>query len=314
MDINVDDDNHPMSPFKTTAGSDAFAFNVAYTSPQTLVLIENTTNAAAPNIILKGAIYNPIGTTEILNASGNIQSGGSQAIVTTNILDCRLRSRARSDRRRTHCTADLVQSENTQHVVRPIQVSVVAGGSAYLDLTGILRDPDFNPSQQTPFTVPVQSIQAGQWIVASLQESVQDTSTGTPNLGIVVYEDYTKVTTNVSTYFRPGTGTGPAESLDPGLVPGVASLIDSTYSFANLTAGGNIELTGVPKSTTVNGNPVTPVITITGFTNMNPSPSSTGILDASTNGHITLTETKTAMRVGTISSSGGNVVLFGPGQ
>ena len=79
-----------------------------------------------------------------------------------------------------------------------------------------------------------------------------------------------------------------------------------------MTAGGNIQLFGIPTSMTENGKLVTPIINLTGFTNINPSPSATGQISASTNGNITLTETAGAMRVDGIDSTGGNVALTVP--
>ena len=296
VDINIDNDG-------------AFAFNVVHTFAPTLVDIENRSTTGSPNIILQGLINNPIGTTKIINARGNVQSAGPQAIVLTNILDLDAEpANGQIGSSANAVNAELVQSEDTNQVERPIQVTVLAGGSAYLNLTGFLRDPDFNLSQ-TPFIVPLSSIQAGGDIVATLQESDQDTASGAAPFGITVFENYTNVTTTVTNHFRPGTGGGSSGSIDPGFFDEGSAPIDSTYSFADLTAGGNIDLTG---ATTVNGNPISQVITLTGFTNINPNPSATGQISASTNGNITLTETSGAMRVGTITSTAGNVALTVP--
>ena len=206
--------------------------------------------------------------------------------------------------------------EDTQHVERPIQDSSLGRRAqrAYLNLTGLLRDPAVNPSQ-APFTVPVGSIHAGGDInVGTLQTSVQQSSSGSASFGIVVFETFPKRTTHVTTHFRPGTGVGPAESIDPGFANGPSTFINSTYNFADLTAGGNIELTGVSASTTVNGVLVTPTIGVTGFTNINPGSTNTGVIDATTNSDINLTETAGAMRVGVIDSTEGTVSLFVPGN
>ncbi len=208
-------------------------------------------------------------------------------------------------------TADLVQSETIDHVERPIEVTVVAGGNAYLNFTGYLRDPDFNPNT-TPFIVPLGSIQADGNVVALLQESVQESAPGSANSGIVVYENFTNLTTLVSNHFRPGTGGGTAPATDPGFFDSDPTLINSTYSFANLVAGGNIQLFGIPTATIENGSLVTPAINLTGFTNINPTPSAAGQISASTNGNIAFTETEGAMRVGNIASTGGNVALTVP--
>jgi hypothetical protein len=210
--------------------------------------------------------------------------------------------------------ADLVQSEDANGILRPIQDTVLAGGNAYLNFTGYLRDPNFDLGT-TPFIVPLGSIQAGGDIFVSLQESVQQSAPGTSIGAILVFEPLALPLpryTTVSTYFRPGTGTGPAESSDPGFDDSNSTLIDSTYNFASLTADGNIQLSGIPTSTTEHGELVTPVINISGFTNINPTATSTGQISASTNGDITITETVGAMRVGVIQSTGGNVLLTVP--
>ena len=292
VDINVKDDNFLFAPF---------SFNIDYSFAPSLVDIENRSTTGSPNIILNGLINNPIGTTDILNASGSILSNGPQAVVRTNVLDAEAAS-GQIGSSASAFNAELVQSEDTHQVDRPIQATVLAGGSAYLNLTGRLRDPDFNLTQ-TPFTVPISSIHAGGDIVATLQQSVQDSSPGTVNFGISVFEDYVPLTTAVTTHFRPGTGNTPPETIDPGFFEGGSTLIDSTYSFADLTAGGNIKLTGVPGPQAIN---------ITGDTNINPNGPGTGNIDASTNGNITITETAGAMRVGTITSTVGNIALMVP--
>jgi hypothetical protein len=290
-----------------------FEFNTGYSSGTTLVDIENTSPLGNPNIMLEGSIDNPIGTTIIRNQRGSILSTGSQAVVTTNILDVSAPLGSIGSTANPF-NADLVQSESTTHVKRPIQATVLAGGNAYLNFAGLLRDPDFVHSPTNPFVVPLSSIQAGGNIVGTLQECVQDTSGPAAGFGIAVFERYgvgllAPLTTFVTTHFRPGQGNGQGASSDPGFFTGGVALMDSTYSFGNLTAGANIELTGMPVTTIVSGHSFTPVITIEGNTNLNPHPSATGQLDASTNGSIRLTETKGAMRVGQISSTAGIVAL-----
>ena len=301
VDIDVDNDVQPQDPF---------AFNVVTGAAPTLVDIENRSTTGSPAIIMSGFVNNPIGTTKILNSRGSIDFTASPALLLTNILDVEAANGSIGSSAHP-LDADLVQSEDANHVQRPIQVTVLAGGNAYLNFTGFLRDPDFNPST-TQFIVPLNSVQAGGDIVAFLQESDEQFAPGSANAGIIVYEDFTNLLTSVSTHFRPGTGTGPAESSDPGFFDSNDTLINSTYSFNNLTAGGNIQLFGIPTAALENGNLVTPVINLTGFTNINPSPSATGQISASTNGDITLTETAGAMRVDGIDSTGGNVLLTVP--
>ncbi len=301
VDINVDHDNVP---------GDAFAFNVVTASAPASIDIENQSTTGAPNIILSGFINNPIGSTTIIASRGSIQSTGQRAVVLTNILDVEA-PKGSIGSFVLPFAMDLVQSEDSNHVQRPIQVTVLAGGSAYLNITGFLRDPDFNPNT-TQFIVPLNSVQTGGALVAFLQESDEEFAPGVANGGIVVFEDFTSTRTTVFNHFRQDTGNGSTGSPDPGFFDSNDTLINSTYSFNNLTAGGNVQLFGIPTAQTQNGKLVTPIINVTGFTNINPTATATGAISATSNGNVSLTETSGAMRVAGITSSGGNVVLTVP--
>ncbi|MDH3308770.1 MAG: hypothetical protein OEO77_14805, partial [Acidimicrobiia bacterium] len=69
----------------------SFDFDIKYTFPPTLVLIQNLWPAGGPFtppfIRLDGYIENPIGTTRIENLSGDILSGPGAEVIRTNILD-----------------------------------------------------------------------------------------------------------------------------------------------------------------------------------------------------------------------------------
>jgi FG-GAP-like repeat/FG-GAP repeat len=287
-----------------------FAFDVVQGTAPTSVDIENRSTTGSPNIILSGFINNPIGATTILNARGNIQSAGQRAVVLTNILDVEA-PKGQIGAISNFFNIDLVQSESANKVQRPIHATVLAGGNAYLNVRGFLRDPDFNLNT-TQFIVPVSSIHAGGDIVAILQNVDRESAPGSANAGITVFENYTNLTTLVTTHFRPGSGAGPAASDDPGFFDSNDTLIDGTYSFGDLKSGGNITLIGDPTSTTIDGKLVTPHINITGFVNLNPSPSAIGQIGASTTGDIALTETKGAMRVSNITAIDGDIILAVP--
>ena len=275
-----------------------------------MIDIENQSKTGSPNIILSGFINNPIGTTKIIDAARQHPIDRTGAVVLTNILDVEA-PKGSIGSFVLPFAMDLVQSEDPNHVQRPVQVTVLAGGNAYLNITGFLRDPDFNLNT-TAFIVPLNSVQAGGNVVAFLQESDEEFAPGSANNGIIVFEDFTGTLTTVTTHFRPGTGSGPAQSPDPGFFDSNDTLINSTYNFNNLTAGGNIQLFGIPTAAIENGNLVTPTIAISGNINLNPTPSATGQVGASTNGNITLTEIAAAMRVSSISADGGNVKLVVP--
>jgi hypothetical protein len=289
VDINVKADDSFSVPFH---------FKFAPSDAPTLVDIENRSTTGSPNITLKGLINNPIGTTIILNARGSILPTGPKAVVRTNILDVEA-ANGQIGSGANALSAELVQSADVKKVARPIQVTVLAGGSAYLNLKGILRDPDFNLSQG--FTVPLKSIHAGGDIVATLKESERDSAPASVKFGVSVYEDYDNRTTFVASFFRPDQG--PSESLDPGFFDFGAASIDSVYDFVDVTAGHNINLQGLYFTKTIH---------IKGNTNINPEGPGTGHIDAFTNGHITLIETAGAMRVGSIQSTKGNVKLTVP--
>jgi hypothetical protein len=296
VDINVKSDG-----LDAVSSPVPFHFKTGTAVAPTLVDIENRNPVADPNIILTGLINNPIGTTEILNPLGSILSASPQAIVRSNILDVEA---ANGDigSGANALSAQLVQSEDVNKVKRPIQATVLAGGSAYLNLKGVLRDPDVNLSQ-TPFTVPLQSIHAGGDVVVTLQGSERDTSAvgAGGSGGVTVFEDYTKVTTQVFSFFRPDQG--PSASLDPGFFEGGVAPIDAVYNFADVTAGHNINFRGLPFTNTIQ---------IQANTNINPNGNGTGHIDASTSGNITITETAGAMRVGSIQSTKGSVALTVP--
>src|SRR5262249_10903321 len=61
----------------------AFTFLVEHSVAPTNILIENTSAAATADVILAGLIENPIGTTTIRSAGGDIISNGPAAIVRT---------------------------------------------------------------------------------------------------------------------------------------------------------------------------------------------------------------------------------------
>jgi hypothetical protein len=300
VDINVKDDDlfEYVDPRPATFNTFHFMADTMFVAP-TLVDIENRSTTGSPNIILNGLINNPIGATKILNASGSILSGGSQAIVRTNILDEEARNGFIGSSANP-VSDQLVYSEDVNKVARPIEATVLAGGNAFLDLTGILRDPDFNLSQ-TPFGVPLQSIHAGGNIVATLEQSERESQPVALGGGFTVYEDYYKRKTPVTTYFRPDKGGSAA--FDPGFLEGKPVAINSTYNFLDATAGNNISFRGLPAPNTIH---------IQANTNINPNGPGGGHIDASTNGNIKITETAGAMRVGAITSTAGNVLLTVP--
>ena len=97
IDVRVDhiNDDGADSTYSTSAGNppSTFDFNIKYTFPPTLVQIENTWpsgNVSTPYIQLNNYIENPIGTTQIVNASGDILASGpphpTTAVIRTNVL------------------------------------------------------------------------------------------------------------------------------------------------------------------------------------------------------------------------------------
>jgi len=89
MPLNTgDSDGHSLQ--ESPPNIDTFEFIIVHTFPATQVRVRNLLpggSGGSPTLTLDGPIYNPIGTTTIINELSDILAGGSLGIgITTNIL------------------------------------------------------------------------------------------------------------------------------------------------------------------------------------------------------------------------------------
>ena len=100
----------------------SFDFDIKYKFPPTLVQIKNTCPfscpARQPFIRLDDYIENPIGKTEIFNASGDILSGTGSEIIRTNILDLDALNGHIGHQSPTHANPDSVRNPIMVELIR----------------------------------------------------------------------------------------------------------------------------------------------------------------------------------------------------
>ena len=99
-----------------------FDFDIKYKFPPTLVQIKNTCPFSCPTrqpfIRLDDYIENPIGKTEIFNASGDILSGAGSEIIRTNILDLDAPNGNIGQQSPTHANPDPVRNPIMVELIR----------------------------------------------------------------------------------------------------------------------------------------------------------------------------------------------------
>ncbi len=286
--------NHsPLSVSISVDDDSGFQFAIGYTFGTSLVQIRNQ-GAGTPAIYLQGPINNPIGETDISNATGDIVSAGPSAVVRTNVFHVAATA-GNVGSLTTPIPVQLVQSQG-----RAIGLAGTAGKTLSLDLTPTARDPAV-----TSFNLPFDSLIAGGDLNLIFEASVTQLALGsTPVYFASVSEPLVpQITAPVFAHFPPaGNDAEPHINFDLGLF-GTAGptpqTINTAYTLSLVQAGGDINILARPQTTT---------ITITGNTNILAS----GKTNVQTNGNITLTETNGDMRAGTITSTAGNVTLTAP--
>ena len=169
----------------------SFDFDIFYKFPPSLVQVQNscpfTCPARNPFIRLDGYIENPIGRTEISNASGDILSGPGREIIRTNILDLdaphgnigfQSALHVPNDTARNPIAVELVRFKHGDPEICPggassclfeVQLTVDAGKDAVLDITTNRRTDDPIGSAMT---VVIDHINAGSDVDVVINDSV----------------------------------------------------------------------------------------------------------------------------------------------
>ncbi len=266
-------------------------FDVTYSTQPTLVDVQNLSTSNQSDIIVNGVIDNPIGETRFTNTGGSVITGAA-GLVRTNTLRFDV---AHGD---VGSTSSFFKAELVQSAGRPTHAFAIVGNNMFLDLTGILRDPAV-----VTFSPTLDSFNIGGDLSLRLRQAARETTvplSGLP-LTIEVVEPLVPQTTNVVTHFRPGPSDPPLGPLDLGLFGENPQPLDVTYTIGLLQVGGNISITGLP---------VTRLVHVTSGTDLLAG----GHIDVTSNGDIALTESTGDLRVGLITSTGGNVTLTAAGS
>jgi autotransporter-associated beta strand protein len=311
------------------SASKRFSFDVNDIGPTT-VTIENTHPTAAPRLIINGVIDNPIGSTTVTNASGDIVATGDQAVVRTNELTMTAASGnigktggVIGDHR---VNVQLVQSSG-----RPTALQSRAGIDNAMSIQGLLRDPavaDFRPN--------IDLVAAGDDVDLLLLQGRLQTTAGSGGVSVNVGETSRvavfptisvppasapsppRVTAVVDHW--PPSGSGPTPVVDLGLQGTGTATIDTTYDFAGtfggqvrrLQAGGDVAFQGCAA-----GGCGTATSAVSVFGNVVLTSLTDGVIHGHTNGSIDLraavVETANrAMRVGVLESTTRSVTLTVP--
>ena len=377
-----------------------FTFDIKYKFPPSLVQLKNTCPFSCPVrqpfIRMDDYIENPIGKTEIFNASGDILSGPGSEIIRTNILDIdalhgnvgfQSPTHAEPDSSRNPVMVELVKFKHPDPAYCPqggtggsapctydFLITVDAAQDVVMDLTANRRTDE---ALGSPLTVAVERINAGNDVDLVLNDSKNGNDTS--SLTLVVVDMYNPATAYYQyVYYNSLPGLGPDSGpLDTGSCSGpypgdcgtgsgsyethfrpdatdsnllhilralgtTGSDIDSTYDFAGVRAGDDIDIchvsvltNGEPKTCfTTEVNDATHVVTadtpdklvhITINTDVDwTGGSDPGDLDdpgmtrpvsqifIRTNGNIVATELVGDMLVGSIISTQGDVTLHSP--
>lgn len=231
-----------------TAVSIHFAFNTLHRYNPTVIDIQNLGSTGSPDIILDSILNNPIGELHITNPRGDILAQGRNSHTTSKLF---LSALGDIGSAATRMKVNLIQSAESS-----IVVSAAAGGSVHLDFKGFLRQL---PGTQT-FVIPISTLTAGGDIDLRIQDSQKQ-----------IVENPSRPSVNVNEIFPPPTTTVNVlgrylPPIEETLLPlplgifGTSSVqINTTYSFAGTTAGGDFEATAVGGFS---------VITLSGVINM----------------------------------------------
>jgi hypothetical protein len=288
-----------------------FYFRIADTVNPTTIDIENQGGSQMPStLVLGGDIVNPIGTTIINNAGGDVlESGGT---VWTNVLN--LAASGNIGAPGSSVVADLIESADTSGNTRSIGLTAAASaGSVNLDLTGRRRDTNTGP-----LVVPVTGITAGQNVNVLMEPSLSDPAISGTTSAIEVAVDSSY--SFYHSFFHPDDAPS-SDSLDPGVFVNInqATPIDATFDFqanpgaidvngnptggAGLSAGGNIVLTGTLSGGSANTINVVGSVDLTGAGDY---------IDVGANGNINLVgPADGTLRIGIVQSYSGDVTLTG---
>ena len=276
---------HPTINLKADSTS-GFTFTVDNTVGPTDVTIDNegTGNVVlnAPGTVPGGtlgySIYNPVGTTTIIAKNGSVLNRSSSTDVPTiwtQTLDVAASGSVGTSTNRLSVNLVLPDAQT--------DLNITAGGNVFLDLTGVLREDQTDP------TFLGGTIQTPGQIDLLLEPIIEDIG-ALPAGSVYAYRvDNGGSAMEVSSTASP----------DPRVFPDYtkSTPVAGTYQFDQLIAGGNITINESSQPSTV------PAI---GFSSEISTP---GQIYAHISGDITLTETTGNFNIARVASDSGDVAL-----
>jgi RTX calcium-binding nonapeptide repeat (4 copies) len=267
---------------------DAFGFDVTHSFPGTPIEIQQNHPSSGNDIKLTGLIDNPVGYTHLISDGGGVLATPG-SLVRTNKLDIESQNEVGTSANRLK--VDLVDI-----VGASTGLNIDAQGQVWLDLRGVLRDPNVGS-----FVVVTGILDASN-IDILLRPGIKQTAPGAPiNYLVDVYEVFPNDHTPTKHHFRPDTN-GPI-SLPLGVFGTGNTAIDTTYSFPLISSTGNIKLVGQDAATDIN------IVGNTNLYGLDDDAIGSGKTDATTTGDITLAETKADLQIGQVVTTGGDVLL-----
>ena len=202
--------------------------------------------------------------------------------------------------------------DDTHALVPAQQFTVAASGAAWLDVLGVQR-----VSGATTYTVTLDAIRTG-GPADLLQPAIRETPGSTAS-GVTVKYKEVPAGESFTRFFRPDASCPSwcRVSSATGSSGSGATEVEATYdlraidpttrtgALAGIVAGGTIVISRVDPDDTA------PLVHVTGILDLQAD---TAHVDVLTNGAISLSEKSGDLRVGQITSSYGDVLLYAPGR
>ncbi|MBI5616868.1 MAG: right-handed parallel beta-helix repeat-containing protein, partial [Gammaproteobacteria bacterium] len=281
-----------------------YRFDIAHDFGPTKIDIQNAGTLGAAAVVLNGLIDNPVGTTNVSAARGNIR-----ATATGKVRTNRASFTAAGDIGQpgffagtVFVPASPIKLELVQSAGRPTSLDAQAGGNILFDVRGLDRDTD-----TSPFVLNIGTLDAGASIALTLEQTWVQTDLGNAPGGYLVdvteylpsmdaaFGGLPATTATYVDHYKPD-GSGPA-FVAPISFFGVGTTPEDTHvEIVMLEAGGNVIVDAAFGGTRID---------IHGNTNLTGQ----GHIDVYTNGNVILTETEGDMRLGTITSTQHDVTL-----
>ncbi len=260
---------------------DIFGFDILQGFSPTDIEILQFGNVPTAAIVLTGLIDNPIGSTFVWNAQGDIQNGNELAIVRSNSLTIRAGDDIGDALQRVRI--QLVDSEGrpAQSPTDLLQQPGFIGDALRLDIQGIDRNPS-----QSPFELELGLLQ-GHSIDLFLRSSLEQTAEGVMSY-LVDVEVVPAPPIPYENHFRPDNG-GPSSPLPIGIFGVGTSVVDTLYNIQKIESVQDVQVVGEVGEG---------VIGLLGMLDIQ----GTGTLDVEVDGSIDLTELFGDLRIGSVKT------------